>query len=98
MKLIAIEKELPGARTELFTSEILAAEARKVWDLYLAGFIREMYFRTDQSSAVLILECSGKEEAEKILHQLPLVEARLIDFELLPLKPYPGLARLFSNP
>ena len=97
MKIIAIEKELPGVTKVMFSPELLAAEARKVWEMYLAGFIREIYFRTDQSSAVLILECLDREEAMDIPKELPLVEANLIDFEIIPLKPYPGLARLFKS-
>ncbi len=97
MKIIAIEKELSGVTKEMFTPELLAAEARKVWELYPTGFIREIYFRTDQSSAVLIRECLDREEAMDILQELPLVEANLIDFEIIPLKPYPGFARLFNE-
>ncbi|MBN2092270.1 superoxide dismutase [candidate division KSB1 bacterium] len=97
MKIIAIEKELSGVTKEMFTPELLAAEARKVWELYQTGFIREIYFRMDQSSAVLILECLDREEARDILKRLPLFEVNLIDFEIIPLKPYPGLARLFKE-
>jgi hypothetical protein len=33
----------------------------------------------------------------KIVRELPLVRAGLIDFELVPLKAYPGFARLFRG-
>jgi hypothetical protein len=33
----------------------------------------------------------------KILAQLPLVQAGLIEFELIELQPYPGYARLFTK-
>jgi muconolactone delta-isomerase len=72
-------------------------EARKAWDLHQAGVIRELYFRADQNKAVLILECSSVLEAQEILATLPLVQAGLISFELIPLKAYPGFARLFGE-
>jgi hypothetical protein len=36
------------------------------------------------------------EEAKKILETLPLVKENLIEFEIIPLIPYPGFARLFT--
>lgn len=96
MKIIAIEKETPGAVAEQFR-ELGAAEARKVWELQQAEFIREAHFRRDETSAVLILEAASVEEAESRLDELPFVAAGLISFELIPLRPYPGLQRLFQE-
>ncbi len=95
MKIIAIERELPGITAGQFSSH-LPAEAAKVWDLYQTGLVREIYFRQDQSTAVLVLECDGVDEARAALNELPLVQAGLITFDLIPLKPYPGFARLFT--
>ena len=61
-----------------------------------AGVFRELYFRQDRPEAVLILECADVEEAEGALNSLPLVKAGLITFEIIPLVPYPGFARLFA--
>ena len=76
---------------------LLKAEAKKVWQLYQGEVIREIYFRGDKTSAVLMLECKDVNEAKRKLSTLPLVESGLIDFELIPLKPYPGFERLFSE-
>jgi hypothetical protein len=35
--------------------------------------------------------------AREAIDSLPLVAAGLIDFDLVPLKPYPGFARLFAK-
>lgn len=94
MKILVLEKELPGAAPEKFKPH-LKAEAYRVWELYQTGVIREMYFRSDCSSAVLMLECSSLREAKEALSTLPLVSEGLIDFDYIPLGPYPGLARLF---
>lgn len=95
MKILAIEHELPGAGLETF-KPYMKAEALSAWQLYQDGVIRELYFRQDRNEAILVLESPSVEEAEKALKTLPLVEARLIMFELIPLKAYPGFARLFA--
>jgi muconolactone delta-isomerase len=96
MKILALEHEVPGAATEAFERH-KAEEARKVWDLYQAGVFRELYFRADRNEAILILECESVEEAQEILSTMPFVQHRLIAFEVIPLKAYPGFKRLFSN-
>jgi hypothetical protein len=65
--------------------------------LHQQGIIRELYFRADRSEAVLILECDSTETTQQVLLTLPLVQKGLITFELIPLKAYPGFARLFST-
>ena len=97
MKILAIEQEVPGVTAEDFTPELKRAEAARAWELYQAGPFREIYFRQDDPSAVLILECADVAEADEILSTLPLVKAGLITFELMPLIPYPGFARLFEE-
>lgn len=95
MKILAIEKEYDGKTAEDFQPH-LEAEARQVWKLYKRGVIREIYFRADQKSAVIILECKNIEDAEENLSTLPLVSEGLIYFEFIPLAPYPGYERLFK--
>jgi hypothetical protein len=96
LKIIAIEKEMPGVKAADF-QPLLNAEAAKVWELYQSGEIREVYFRSDEHCAVLFLECATIEEAQTFLEGLPLVAAGLIRFELIPLQPYDGFARLFNQ-
>ena len=97
MKLLALEHELTGATAEQFQPH-LKAEARRVWELQQSGTLREIYFRADQHTAVLVLECFNVEEARRLLASLPLVAAGLIEFEIFPLAPYDGFARLFDHP
>ncbi len=94
MKILAIEKEYAGKKIEDFQPH-LEAEARQVWKLYKRGVIREIYFRADKKSAIIILECKNIEDAEENLSTLPLVREGLIYFEFIPLVPYPGYERLF---
>jgi muconolactone delta-isomerase len=96
MKILAIEKEVPGIADDAF-KPLLEVEARRAWELHQQGAIRELYFRKDRDEAVLVLECADIGEADKILQTLPLVKNRLIQFDLVPLKPYPGFERLFRK-
>lgn len=96
MKILALEHELADATPEQF-QKYAKAEARHVWELTQAGIIRESYFRLDYNEAVLILECQSVYEAEEILSTLPFVQNRLIEFEVIPLKAYPGYERLFAQ-
>ena len=95
MKILALEVEIEGVKPEQFTPH-LEAEARHAWELYQSGVLRELYFRGDRSEAVLILECPGVQEAQQVLATTPLVQAGLIRFDVIPLSPYPGFARLFK--
>jgi muconolactone delta-isomerase len=97
MKILALENELPGATPEKFRP-LLKEEARRVWELQQAGMLREIYFRAGRRTAVLVLECADAEAARRLLAGFPLVAAGLIAFEILPLVPYDGLARLFARP
>lgn len=94
MKILAIEKELPGVSSADY-QPWLKPEARKAWELHQEGLIRELYF-TDDHCAVLMLEARDKAHAREIIDQLPLVQQKLIDFDLLALNAYPGFARLFK--
>jgi len=43
-----------------------------------------------------MLECANAYEARRVLEELPLVKAGLISFDVLPVVPYSGFARLFK--
>jgi muconolactone delta-isomerase len=89
MKFLALERDLPNATAEAF-QPLLKDEARGVWELQQSGTMREIYFNADRHTAVLILECSDGEMARHLLATLPLVQAGLINFDIIPLVPYDG--------
>jgi muconolactone delta-isomerase len=97
MRIVAIERPMPGATEAQFTPEMSAAEARQAWTLHQAGVIRELYFHADEATAVLVMECADAAEALAALATLPMVAAGLIQFEVLPLRAYPGFGRLFGS-
>jgi hypothetical protein len=74
-------------------------QARTVWEQYETDQVREFYLRADhQPGAVLVLECDDVMEAERLVAALPIAEAGLLDFELIPLRPYMGFRQLFRDP
>ncbi len=96
MRILAIERPVAGVTGDQFTPQIAAAEARRAWELHQSGLIRELYFHASEPMSVLALECAGTAEADAVLASLPMVAAGLIEFEVLPLRAYPGFARLFG--
>ncbi len=95
MKILALEREAADTTAADFAPH-LPREALRAWELLQADIIRELYFDRDRHTAVLMLECADVEAARAALATLPLVEAGLITFDLIPLVPYSGFARLFA--
>ena len=85
MKILPLEKEVPGVNDGQFTDDILKAEARKAWELYQSGVLRELYFSADTYEADLVLECESADEGRRQLSELPLMRAGLLDFQVIPL-------------
>ncbi len=96
MKVLALETELQALPPE--AKDLLHEEARVLWELSMEGIVRESYFRADRHEAVLMLEVLDPDQAQAFLGRLPLVRDGFIRFDLLPLVPYDGFARLFGNP
>jgi muconolactone delta-isomerase len=96
MRILAIEATVKNVDSSQLTREIAVAEARRAWDLHQAGTIRELYFRADSAAAVVVLECMDAAEAETALASLSMAAAGPISFEVVPLRAYPGFARLFE--
>jgi muconolactone delta-isomerase len=90
------------AAFDRLTSDASAAlaesEARRTWELAQAGTIRSIDFRTDRRDVVLVLEADDEIAVQAILETLPMVEARLVSFEIIGLRPYDGWARLVGEP
>jgi len=96
MMVLALGRDTAPADDPRF-AEVRPAEARRAWELYQADVLREIYFRADRPNGVLVFEVPDLAAARAAIDSLPLVAAGLIDFDLVPLKPYPGFARLFAE-
>jgi len=96
MKVLALGRDLVAQDDARF-AELRPAEARVVWELQQGDVLREVYFRADRPNGVLVFEVPDVAAARAAIDSLPLVAAGLIDFDLVPLRPYPGFARLFRE-
>ena len=74
------------------------AEVEAVWRLYTQGIIREFYTRADNGGpAILTVESESVESAKKALAELPLVEMKILDLDLIPLASFRNLDHLFQT-
>ncbi len=90
MKILALARAVPNTSPEAFTPELIKAEVSAVVKLYQSDFVREIYVRQGGPSAVLIIESDSAEAARAALGVLPMVEKGLLDFEMIPLAPFPA--------
>ena len=98
MKVLAIGHPRSGVRWE-HIAPYVGEEARTMWERYEIDQVREFYLRADhQPGVVLVFECDDVAEAERLVAALPMVEAGLLDFEVIPLRPYMGFRELFRDP
>lgn len=96
MKILVMPKPREGVAREALLQHA-DAEIRAVWDLYAQGICREFYVRADEPGrVVLMLESASAETAWDALGSLPFARLHLIDFDVIPLEPFAGLARLFQ--
>jgi len=70
---------------------------RETARLYLAGKIDQWYFKTDESGVVLLMNLTDPEEAHELLEKLPLGQAAMMEFQLIPLGPIKPLGLLLSE-
>ena len=98
MKNLVMPKPIEGvSREELLQHS--AEEIQAVWQLYAQGICREFYTRANEPGRVVMMfESENVEASKEALATLPFVKLHLIDFDLIPLAPFTGLARLFQPP
>jgi hypothetical protein len=96
LKFLTLEVENYPVNWNEVDPVILEAEARCIFDHQQADLIRQIYFRVDTRSAVIEWESDSMDNVTQALAALPLVQANLIHFEIIPLMPYTGYKRLFK--
>ena len=92
-KILAIGTINPGVeRDKVFA--ILPEEVRDTANLYLDGKIDQWYSQQNGKGVVFILNVTDIAAAHEMLEKLPLGQAHLMSFELIPLGPLAPLRRL----
>jgi hypothetical protein len=74
--------------------EVLPTEVRETVNLYLDGKIDQWYSLQDRRGVVFILNVTDLKVAHEMLEKLPLGQAHLMSFELMPLGPLNQLRQL----
>jgi len=74
--------------------EVLPNEVRDTVNLYLDGKIDQWYSLQDRRGVVFILNVTDLKVAHEMLEKLPLGQAHLMGFELIPLGPLNQLRKL----
>jgi hypothetical protein len=98
MKILVMPKPIEGVSREQLLQHA-AEEIQAVWQLYAQGICREFYTRANEPGrVVMIFESESIEATNKALATLPFARLHLIDFDVIPLAPFTGLARLFHAP
>lgn len=92
-KILAIGTINPGVEREK-VFEILPEEVRDTANLYLEGKIDQWYSQQNGKGVVFILNVTDPAAAHEMLEKLPLGQAHLMRFELIPLGPLAPLRRL----
>ncbi len=95
MKLLCLDIPQPGASLDQYQPHMLN-EARHAWKLHSSGIVRDIYLRQDRPGVAIIAECDSVEAARKALRELPLAQAGLIDWEVIPLGPFLNWEMLFA--
>jgi hypothetical protein len=92
-KILAIGMINPGVDpAKVFA--ILPNEVRDTVDLYLNGKIDQWYSQQERRGVVFILNVTDPAAARDMLEKLPLGQAHLMSFELVPIGPLNPLRQL----
>ena len=92
-RILAIGTINPGADNTK-GREILPAEVRETVKLYLDGKIDQWYSLQDRVGVVFILNVTDMAAAREMLEKLPLGQAHIMSFQLMPLGPLNPLRQL----
>jgi hypothetical protein len=77
---------------------IMPAEARDTMRLMLAGKIDQWFAKIDGSGAVFLMNVTDPAEAHVLLEKLPLGQADMMTFQLIPVGPLWPLGLLLGEP
>jgi hypothetical protein len=95
-KLLAIGSFTAKATPNVWRP-IIDSEVRDTVRLYLAGKIDQWYVKQDQSGVVFMMNLTDPKEALELLGKLPLGQAGLMEFQIIPLGPISPLRVLLSE-
>jgi hypothetical protein len=78
--------------------DTMPSEVRDTVSLYLDGKLDQWFVRQDGKGVVFLLNATSVEDAQAMLSKLPLVQAKRMEFQLMPLGPLSPLRYLMGAP
>lgn len=75
----------------------MVPEVEAVWASYVGDELREFYFSKDPQVITLIYESPSAEAVHEAVDALPMVEAGLLDRQVVHLGPFHQIAALFAQ-
>jgi len=95
-RVLAIGHMAAGSTRDKVTP-VMQQEVRDTVRLYLSGKLDQWFVRKDQNGVVFLLNVTTVEEARALLEKLLLGEAKLMEFDLIPLGPLSPLGLLVKD-
>ena len=83
MQILAISKLKDGVTPDK-VGPYGADEVKHTLETYLDGIIRNFWYLKNRPGVVFMLECTDEDEARRVMGELPLVVAGLMDVDLIP--------------
>lgn len=86
-------------RADADPAEVDAARipsSKVLWDLHMAGVVREMYGRQDNAGIVFIAEAPNAEALNTALSTLPFLQSGLLVGDAIALTPFADIALAFK--
>jgi hypothetical protein len=91
MQFITLSRRKSEQFTDADFAPHLEVEAQRARQLYLDGFIRQIWHRGDEGGACLLIEAVDEAAVRSGLQTLPLVAAGMLEVTgIVPLRPYAG--------
>ena len=94
MKVMAIGTLNPLTQEQ--RQRYLPAEVPATLQLYLDGKMEQFWMRDKEEGLIFLMSVDSVDEAERLLKALPLTEANLMTFDLMPIGPLWPLGMLMK--
>lgn len=94
MKVMAIGTLKPLTADQ--RQKYLAAEVPATLQLYLDGKMEQFWLRDKEAGVIFLMSVDSVDEADRLLKALPLGQASLLTFELMPVGPLLPLGLLMK--
>jgi muconolactone delta-isomerase len=95
MKVMAVGTLKPLSQEQ--RQQYLPKEVPATLQLYLDGKIEQFWLREKEVGVIFLMSVDSIDEADKLLKSLPLGQANLLTFELMPIGPLLPLGMLMTT-